>query len=70
MARQLCYLFFDGEHVALCGEDVLLTHPIDRVVRVEQQVKVLARLRQEERLLHDQFHKLYNNFTKKAGPFY
>ena len=51
--------------MAFRGEEVLLTHPIDRVVRVEQQVEVLARLRQEERLLHNQFHQLHNSFTKK-----
>ena len=61
MIGELCYLFFDWKNMAFSGEDVFLTHSIDRVVRVEQQVKVLARLRQEERLLHDQFYQ--SSFT-------
>ncbi len=59
MMAELCYLFFDGKNMTFSGKDVLLTHSIDRVVRVEQQVKVLARLREEERFLNHTVQFIY-----------
>jgi hypothetical protein len=55
----LCYLFFDGKNMAFSCKDVFLAHSIDRVVRVEQQVQVLTRLREEERFLNQTVQFIY-----------
>ena len=44
-------LIVDRKDVALRGEEVLFAHAVDRVVEVEEQIKVLARLGEKKGLL-------------------